>query len=174
MTAKDDGRALPWKHFPVESAQFQPRIFKAARRGALKTVHRLQRLQLRSRAACYLAVRKVTQDTWGKKTAGVDGVKARSPRQRLDLAASLTLTATAQPTRRVRQGPTLNQVVAASAARLVEQLRAGTCVWMGAYFDLNAGTLRPVPTEPATVAAIAGFPRNAVAPPSGRAASAVA
>jgi RNA-directed DNA polymerase len=101
MTAKDDWRALPWKQFQVEVAKLQTRIFKASRRGDVKTVHRLQRLLLRSRAARYLAVRRVTQDNRGKKTAGVDGVKALSPRQRLDLAESLTLTAKAQPTRRV-------------------------------------------------------------------------
>ncbi|HEU5423017.1 MAG TPA: ThiF family adenylyltransferase [Nitrolancea sp.] len=72
------------------------------------------------------------------------------------------------------QGPTINQVVAAIAASMVEKLLAGTCAWMGVYFDLDAGTLRPVPAEPATVAAIAGLSHNAVVPPSGRNAPAVA
>jgi hypothetical protein len=67
------------------------------------------------------------------------------------------------------QGPTINQVVAALAASLIEKLLADTCTWMGAYFDLDAGTLRPVPAEPAAVAAIVGLHRNAVAPPPGRA-----
>lgn len=65
------------------------------------------------------------------------------------------------------QGPTINQVVAAVAASMVEKLLAGTCAWMGAYFDLDTGTLRPVPADPATVAGIAGLHRNAVAPTGG-------
>ncbi len=57
------------------------------------------------------------------------------------------------------QGPTINQVVAAIAASIVEKLLAGTCAWMGAYFDLDAGMLRPVPADPASVAAITGLHR---------------
>jgi hypothetical protein len=71
------------------------------------------------------------------------------------------------------QGPTINQVVAAIAASIVEKLLAGSCTWMGAYFDLDAGTLRPVPAEPATVASITGLHPNAVASPSGRRATEV-
>ncbi len=54
-----------------------------------------------SRAAKRLAVRKVTQDNRGKKTAGVDGVKSLSPERRSALAATLTLRPRAQPARRV-------------------------------------------------------------------------
>ena len=63
------------------------------------------------------------------------------------------------------QGATINQVVAALAAAFVEKLLAGTCAWMGAYFDLDDGTLRCVPADPKTVAAVAGLHLNAVAPP---------
>ena len=71
---------------------------------------------------------------------------------------------------RAEQGATINQVVAAVAASVVERLLAGTCAWLGLYFDLDDGTLRGVPADPATVAAMAGLRRNAVAPPTGRAA----
>ena len=40
---------------------------------------------MKSRAARMLAVRRVTQDNQGKKTAGVDGVKSVQPKQRLDM-----------------------------------------------------------------------------------------
>jgi PRTRC genetic system ThiF family protein len=60
------------------------------------------------------------------------------------------------------QGPTVNQVVAALAASYVEKLLAGACGWMASYFDLDDGTLRCVPAEPKTVAAIAGLHVNAV------------
>jgi RNA-directed DNA polymerase len=67
----------------------------------VKTVHTLQRLLRQSRASRYLAVRRVTQDNQGKKTAGVDGVKALRPPQRIELAESLTLNQKASPVRRV-------------------------------------------------------------------------
>jgi RNA-directed DNA polymerase len=46
-------------------------------------------------------VRRVTQDNRGKKTAGIDGVKALSPKARLHLANNLSLSQTASPVRRV-------------------------------------------------------------------------
>lgn len=64
------------------------------------------------------------------------------------------------------QGPTINQMVAALAASYVEKLLGGTCAWMASYFDLDDGTLRCVPADPKTVAALAGLHPNAVAPPA--------
>jgi len=64
-------------------------------------VHQLQRLLTRSWAAKCLAVRRVTQDNQGKKTAGVDGVSALTPLQRWRLARTLRLDAKPWPTRRV-------------------------------------------------------------------------
>jgi PRTRC genetic system ThiF family protein len=66
------------------------------------------------------------------------------------------------------QGPTINQVVAAIAASYVEKLLAGTCSWMGTYFDLDDGTLRCLPADPKLVAGITGLHPNAVAPPTAR------
>jgi len=48
-----------------------------------------------------LAVRRVTLENQGKKTAGVDGVKSLSPNERLELARELKLTGESKPTRRV-------------------------------------------------------------------------
>jgi RNA-directed DNA polymerase len=48
-----------------------------------------------------LAVRRVTQDNQGKKTAGIDGVSALEPEERLVLVSTLDLDAKPQPTRRV-------------------------------------------------------------------------
>ena len=56
---------------------------------------------LSSWSAKCLAVRKVTQDNQGKKTAGVDGVKSLSPKQRLELVNNLKLSSKAKPARRV-------------------------------------------------------------------------
>lgn len=48
-----------------------------------------------------LAVRRVTQDNQGKKTAGVDGVKSVTPKQRLELVSELKIGKKVKPTRRV-------------------------------------------------------------------------
>ncbi len=69
--------------------------------GNKRTVRRLQRLLVKSRAAKSLAVRQVTQDNQGKKTAGVDGVKALTPKQRLELVGQIEISNKAKPTRRV-------------------------------------------------------------------------
>ena len=56
---------------------------------------------MKSWSARCLAVRRVTQDNQGKKTAGVDGVKSITPKARLELVRDLKVTSKAQPTRRV-------------------------------------------------------------------------
>jgi RNA-directed DNA polymerase len=56
---------------------------------------------MRSRSAKSLAVRRVTQDNQGKKTAGVDGVKALTPSQRISLVHTLTVGTKGKPVRRV-------------------------------------------------------------------------
>ena len=48
-----------------------------------------------------IAVRRISQDNQGKKTAGIDGVKELSPNQRLSLAENLTLTRKGKSLRRV-------------------------------------------------------------------------
>jgi RNA-directed DNA polymerase len=92
---------LPWPKLEQVVYKLQKRIFQASQRGETKTVHRLQRLLITSRSAKLLAVRKVTQDNRGKKTAGVDGVKNLTPRLRLQLAGTLSVATKVEPVRRV-------------------------------------------------------------------------
>jgi RNA-directed DNA polymerase len=56
---------------------------------------------MKSWSARALAVRRVTQDNTGKKTAGVDGVKSLTPAARLKLVNNLKLGTKVSPTRRV-------------------------------------------------------------------------
>jgi RNA-directed DNA polymerase len=93
--------ALPWKTIQRRVFKLQKRIYQASQRGDAKTVHRLQKLLTKSWSARLLAVRTVTQDNRGKKTAGVDGVKSLAPPQRLTLATDLRLSPKARPVRRV-------------------------------------------------------------------------
>jgi RNA-directed DNA polymerase len=72
----EDWQRIPWKAFQRNVYRLQKRIYQAERRGNRKQVHNLQRLLMRSWSARCLAVRQVTQDNRGKRTAGVDGVAA--------------------------------------------------------------------------------------------------
>ena len=95
-----------WKDIPWQKAQrniykLQKRIYKASHRGDVKLVRRLQKLLIKSWYGRCLAVRRVSQDNQGKKTAGVDGVKSLTPKQRLDLVNKITLGTKVAPTRRV-------------------------------------------------------------------------
>lgn len=92
---------IPWKQLERRVYKLQKRIYQAASRGDVRTVRRLQKTLLRSWSAKCLAVRRVTQDNQGRKTAGVDGIKSLTPSQRLNLVGRLKLTFKAKPTRRV-------------------------------------------------------------------------
>ncbi len=92
---------LRWKAIERRVFKLQKRIYQASNRGDRKLVHRLQRLLTASWSARLLAVRNVTQDNRGKRTAGIDGVKSLAPPQRLRLATTLRLTDKAKPVRRV-------------------------------------------------------------------------
>ena len=85
----EDWRTLPWKKIQRNTRRLQQRIYQAERRGDWKRARNLQRLLLRSWSARCLAVRQVTQENRGKRTAGVDGVASLTPRQRLKLARKL-------------------------------------------------------------------------------------
>ncbi|HEY9693593.1 MAG TPA: group II intron reverse transcriptase/maturase, partial [Oculatellaceae cyanobacterium] len=90
-----------WRKLEIRVYKLQKRIFRASSRGDLKAVRRLQKTLMRSWSGKMLAVRRVTQDNQGKKTAGVDGVKSLTPVQRLALVKKLALKGKAKPTRRV-------------------------------------------------------------------------
>src|SRR5262245_17277048 len=92
---------IRWRQVERRVFKLQKRIYQASRRGAAGRVHGLQRLLVSSRSGKLLAVRRVTQDNQGKKTAGVDGVKSLTPRERLLLAEHLSLDDQAKPVRRV-------------------------------------------------------------------------
>lgn len=92
---------LPWRTIERSVFKLQKRIYQASQRGDQPTVHKLQRLLMTSWSAKCLAVRRVTQDNQGKKTAGVDGVKALSPQARMALVNILHVNLPVKPVRRV-------------------------------------------------------------------------
>jgi RNA-directed DNA polymerase len=92
---------IPWRKMERRIFKLQKRIYRASKRGDVKAVRRLEKTLIKSWSAKCIAVRKVTQDNQGKKTAGVDGIKALQPTQRLKLTKRLSLAEKSKPTRRV-------------------------------------------------------------------------
>ena len=92
---------IPWRKVERIVFKLQKRIFQASQRGDVRAFRRLQKTLINSWSAKVLAVRRVTQDNRGKKTAGVDGVKSLTPKQRINLVNQLRLNRKAKPTRRV-------------------------------------------------------------------------
>lgn len=101
MSETQEWDQINWKNLERRVFKLQKRIYQASKRGETKAVRRLQKTLLHSWSAKMIAVRRVTQDSQGKKTAGVDGVKSLTPKQRLALAGQLRLTGKSGPARRV-------------------------------------------------------------------------
>ena len=92
---------INWRKVERYVFKLQTRIYAASRRGEIKQVRKLQRTLMNSWSNKVLAVRRVTQENRGKKTAGVDGIKSLSPEARTLLVGQLKLTGKSKPTRRV-------------------------------------------------------------------------
>lgn len=92
---------INWRKLERGVFKLQKRIYQASNRGDIKLVRRLQKLLIKSWSARAIAVRRVTQDHRGKKTAGVDGYKSLTPKQRLTLMIKIKLGSKVKPTRRV-------------------------------------------------------------------------
>ncbi|BAQ60480.1 retron-type RNA-directed DNA polymerase [Geminocystis sp. NIES-3708] len=93
--------SINWKVVEKQVFRLQKRIYRASQRGDVKLVHSLQRLLIKSYYGKLLATRKVTQDNQGKKTAGVDGIKSLTQKQRVEMVKNLKLKGKSKPTRRV-------------------------------------------------------------------------
>ncbi|WP_319423633.1 group II intron reverse transcriptase/maturase [Pleurocapsa sp. FMAR1] len=92
---------IDWRKVDRYVYKLQTRIYAASRCGDIKQVRKLQKTLLRSWSNKALAVRRVTTENRGKKTAGVDGIKNLSPEVRVKLIGQLKLTGKSKPTRRV-------------------------------------------------------------------------
>jgi len=103
-TAMYEWDTIPWPRLERSVFKLQKRIYQAAQQGDVENIHKLQRLLIKSWAAVLLAVRRVAQDSSGKRTAGVDGLASLDAQQKLQLAEKLRrdpLDPKAQPVRRV-------------------------------------------------------------------------
>ncbi|WP_235018924.1 reverse transcriptase N-terminal domain-containing protein, partial [Tolypothrix sp. NIES-4075] len=78
-------KILPWKKFRRNLFRLQKRVFKAVREGNKRKSLSLQKLILKSTAARLLAIWQVSQLNAGKKTAGIDGKKSLTFKERFEL-----------------------------------------------------------------------------------------
>ncbi|MEN9518496.1 MAG: hypothetical protein RLZZ381_1084 [Cyanobacteriota bacterium] len=92
---------IDWRKVELSVFKLQKRIFQASKADNVRKLRRLQKTLLNSYHAKLLAVRRVTQDNQGKKTAGVDGIKSLTPKQRLKLVHTMKLDDKSKPIRRV-------------------------------------------------------------------------
>ncbi|MBA7632191.1 hypothetical protein ES703_39734 [subsurface metagenome] len=95
-------------------------------------------------------------DSFDKDTGEVSNL----PMPSLQLP-SLLIPPTQSPVRRMdcaeaveadEQSPVINQAMATLVLEFVYRFMLGTLTWMGAYIDLESGTLQTIPAEPVTVA----------------------
>ena len=78
-----------WKHLHKVLFRLQHRVWKAVREGDMAKARNLQKLIVKSYAARMLAIRQVSQLNTGKKTAGIDGVKSLTFKERFQLESTL-------------------------------------------------------------------------------------
>ncbi|MFM9587153.1 group II intron reverse transcriptase/maturase [Streptomyces caniscabiei] len=96
--------SIDWAACERDVRRLRQRIFKASQDGDLKKVRNLQKLMLRSHSNTLVSVRRVTQQSKGRKTAGIDGETALTPAARARLVAECRRSVApwrAQPVKRV-------------------------------------------------------------------------
>jgi len=81
--------SLPWRSLEQQVVRMQKQVSQASQRGDKQAVHDLQQRLMESEAARLLAVRRVAEENQGKDTAGVDGIKSLSPKERLAMASTI-------------------------------------------------------------------------------------
>jgi RNA-directed DNA polymerase len=101
ITSKFEWGQIDWAKAQSVVSKLQRRIYKANQRGNKVLAGKLQKILVKSLSAKLVATRKVTQDNQGKKTAGVDGIKSLTPKQRMELAKRLRIDGKSSKVRRV-------------------------------------------------------------------------
>ncbi|MEU0896776.1 group II intron reverse transcriptase/maturase [Streptomyces massasporeus] len=81
--------SINWAAEERNVRRLRQRIFKASQEGDHKKVRNLQKLMLRARSNTLVSVRRVTQQSTGRKTAGIDGDVVLTPKRRAALAQGI-------------------------------------------------------------------------------------
>jgi RNA-directed DNA polymerase len=95
---------IDWATTEASVRRLRQRIFTAAREKDLAKVRNLQKLMLRSHSNTLVSVKRVTQTSTGRRTAGIDRETALTPSERGRMVAEVAadpLSCGARPVRRV-------------------------------------------------------------------------
>ena len=94
---------MDWKRARRRVKNLRQRIYRATENGQWKKVRSLTKLRLGSHSNLLLSVRHVTQESPGRKTAGIDGQTALTPAQGVQLVKEMAdhKLGRAQPTKRI-------------------------------------------------------------------------
>ena len=84
-----DWDRVDWGQAEEHVRRLRRRIFAASQAGDLARVRNLQKLMLRSRSNALVSVRRVTEVSTGRRTAGVDGRIVLASQEKADMAAWL-------------------------------------------------------------------------------------
>jgi RNA-directed DNA polymerase len=90
-----DWGAIDWRLHEGNVRRLRRRIFKATRERDWAQVRSLQKMMLRSWSNTLVSVRQVTQRNAGRRTAGIDGQVALSPRDRAEMVVRVHRTISA-------------------------------------------------------------------------------
>ena len=101
LTKEEQWRKAPWNRFDKQIRKIQERIYDASVRNDSKSVRTLQKVLVGLTSAKFIAVRRISQDNRGKRTAGVDGIASLTPAQRIDLVDELNIDGNSDYIRRV-------------------------------------------------------------------------
>lgn len=93
----DDWHDIDWYQVNRAVRNLRRRIFRATRNGNWKSVRNLQKLMFRSWYNILSAIRRTTVLNQGKRTAGMDEVLIKTPRQRLLLCEDLARNKSCNP-----------------------------------------------------------------------------
>lgn len=98
-----DWNNIDWKTVKKRVKNLRQRIYRATQNGQWNKVRSLKKLMLRSYSNLLLSMRRVTQENRGKRTAGIDGQRALTPKERVELVNEMqTYTLwQAKPTKRI-------------------------------------------------------------------------
>lgn len=99
-----DWHGIDWATCEENVRRLRQRIFKATQEEDWKKVRNLQKLMLRSRSNTLVSVKRVTQQSSGRMTAGIDGERALTAKARGVLATEIHRSSKpwrARPVRRV-------------------------------------------------------------------------
>lgn len=88
---------IEWNAVRKTVFRLQLRIYKASKNNEKEKMHKLQKLLLRSNFAKFLATRKITQDNDGKRTPGIDKRIIKTPKDKYNLATTITVDGKCSP-----------------------------------------------------------------------------